>query len=228
LVNAWTTTATKTLAGLRPRAQGLGPRARGYTRDKEASIHEYDLIADWYAEDRQRSEIGRPEAVSLAASLSPGARVLDIGCGPGVPVTRALVDAGLRVVGFDSSARMISHFRRNFPNTPVACGSIVYCPFSAGAFDAAVAWGVLFHLPHHTQRRAFFEVGRVLRPGAPFLFTAGDIDDAHSDLMNGVTFPYYSFTTETYRQELAEHGLKLVDTHADVGQNIYYLARRMA
>lgn len=186
------------------------------------------MIADSYVQDRQKSDVGRPEAVSLAASLSPGARVLDIGCGPGVPVTRALVDAGLRVVGFDSSARMIDHFRRDFPNTPVACGSIVYCPFSAGAFDAAVAWGVLFHLAHHKQRQAFSEVSRVLRPGAPFLFTAGDIDDAHSDLMHGVTFPYFSFTTETYRQELAAQGLELIDTHRDRGQNIYYLARKMA
>jgi len=57
------------------------------------------LIADWYALDRQRSDAGRPEAVSLAALLPAGARVLDIGCGPGVPVTRAMVDAGLQVVG---------------------------------------------------------------------------------------------------------------------------------
>jgi len=186
------------------------------------------LIADWYALDRQRSDAGRPEAVSLAAPLPAGARVLDIGCGPGVPVTRALADAGLQVVGLDSSARMIRGFTRNFPNTPVACGSIVYCPFAAGTFDAAVAWGVLFHLAHHKQRQAFSEVSRVLRPGAPFLFTAGDIDDAHSDLMNGVTFPYFSFTTETYRQELAEQGLDLIDTHTDRGSNTYYLARKMA
>ena len=122
---------------------------------------------------------------------------------------------------------MIRHFRQTFPHTPIARASIVFCPFVDSAFDAAVAWGVLFHLPHHTQRRAFSEVGRVLRPGAPFLFTAGDIDDAHSDVMNDVTFPYYSFTTETYRLELAVHGLELIDTHRDRGQNIYYLARKL-
>ena len=70
----------------------------------------------------------------------------------------------------------------------------------------------------------------MLKAGAPFLFTSGDeVDGSRDDfvgVMNGVTFHYYSFTAARYREILAEHGFTLLDTHADAGQNFYYLARR--
>ncbi|KAI9639964.1 hypothetical protein NHQ30_011633 [Ciborinia camelliae] len=42
------------------------------------------------------------------ALLSPGSKVLDVGCGTGVPVSLLLAEAGLEVTGFDISAKMIS------------------------------------------------------------------------------------------------------------------------
>jgi hypothetical protein len=46
-----------------------------------------------------------------------------------------------------------------------------------GVFDAAVSWGMLFHLEPRDQAAAFAAVSRVLKPGAPFLFTAAEIPD---------------------------------------------------
>ena len=58
-------------------------------------MREYDLIADWYASERV-SQTGVPEAAALAHSIAIGGRVLDIGCGNGIPITRALLSAGHR------------------------------------------------------------------------------------------------------------------------------------
>ena len=69
------------------------------------ALREYDLIADWYVAER-RGPIGVPEAQTLVDSLPRGAAVLDIGCGPGLPLTKVLVDGGCQVVGLDSSANM--------------------------------------------------------------------------------------------------------------------------
>lgn len=60
-------------------------------------MREYDLIAEWYASERTDTTTGGgvPDAVAMAASLSRGSRILDIGCGNGVPLTRALLHAGV-------------------------------------------------------------------------------------------------------------------------------------
>jgi ubiquinone/menaquinone biosynthesis C-methylase UbiE len=190
-------------------------------------MREYDLIADWYWTDRGQT-VGVAEALAVAATLPRGSRTLDIGCGDGVPITEGLVKAGHRVVGLDTSTGMLARFRVNLPGTPVVRGDARSCPFSNGRFDAAVSWGMMFHLPPAHQQAAFASVSRVLKAGAPFLFTAAEIEDADdagiTGTMNGVTFHYYA--VRSYRTLLAQHGFVLVDVHDDPGVSTYYLARK--
>jgi hypothetical protein len=123
---------------------------------------------------------------------------------------------------------MLERFRANFPQTPAVLGSIQSCPFDDSYFDAAVAWGVMFHLEPEDQIRTIASIGRVLKARAPFLFTSGDVDgfEVKEGSMNGVTFPYYSFSIENYRRLLLEQGFTLKDVHADKGNNTYYLATK--
>jgi SAM-dependent methyltransferase len=123
-------------------------------------VREYDLIAEWYASERA-DQTGVPEVTALASSLPRGARVLDVGCGNGIPITRALLSAGHGVVGVDSSTEMLARVRRNCPDP-------------------------------NDGTRAIASVSRILKSGAPFLFTSGDVDgfDGKEDTMNGVVFRY--------------------------------------
>ncbi len=190
-------------------------------------VREYDLIADWYASERL-DQTGVPEANALASSVPPGSLVLDIGCGNGVPITRALLNGGHRVVGLDSSSAMLARFTQNCPEAFVIRGVVQSSPFADSTFDAAVAWGVMFHLPPQDAIQAIASVSRVVKPGAPFLFTSGDVDgfEGKEDKMNGVTFTYFSYTRDSYRRILGDHGFQLIDVHADSGNNTYYLAKR--
>jgi ubiquinone/menaquinone biosynthesis C-methylase UbiE len=192
-------------------------------------MREYDLIADWYYTDRGRT-VGVAEALEVAATLPAGSRILDVGCGNGVPITEALVNAGYRVAGLDSSTGMLARFLVSLPGTPAVRGDARQCPFPDGVFDAAISWGMVFHLPRADQARVFASVSRVLKPGAPFLFTAAEREghDAAgiTGTMNGVTFHYYS--VPSYRALAAEHGLELVGVHDDPGVSTYYLTRKLA
>src|ERR1700681_3524079 len=100
-------------------------------------MREYDLIADWYASERVATtdSSGVPEVMALASSIRPGGRVLDIGCGNGVPLTKALLASGHRVVGLDSATNMLRRFRGNCPETPAVKGIVQACPFAASSFD---------------------------------------------------------------------------------------------
>jgi len=188
-------------------------------------VREYDLIADWYASERI-DQTGIPETIALASSIPPGSRILDIGCGNGIPITRALLRAGHLVIGLDSSSAMLERFRNNCPEAPVIRGVVEACPFADRAFDAAIAWGVMFHLSCQDQIRAIASVSRVLKIGAPFLFTSGDADDfeGKEGVMNSVAFRYFSFSIENYRRILGDHGFTLTDVHEDKASNTYYAA----
>ena len=190
-------------------------------------MREYDLITEWYASERD-DQTGVPEATAVASSIPSGSRVLDIGCGNGIPITLALLRSGHLVVGLDSSHEMLTRFRGNCPDTPAIRGIVQTCPFADGVFDAAVAWGVMFHLKPEDQIKAIESVSRVLKTGAPFLFTSGDVDgfDGKEGTMNGVIFRYFSFSIDNYRRILADHGFTSLDVHVDSGNNTYYLATK--
>jgi ubiquinone/menaquinone biosynthesis C-methylase UbiE len=191
-------------------------------------VREYDLIADWYGLERA-DQTGVPEALALANALPSGARVLDIGCGNGLPITNSLLAANLRVVGVDSAARMLARFRLNLPTTQAVRALAQTLPFAPATFDAAVACGVMFHLPQSEEIKVIASVARVLKPNGSFLFTAGDVADDSGDhigIMNGIEFHYYSFTVDSYRRVLVDHGLHLVDFHRGTGANGYYWATK--
>ena len=191
-------------------------------------MHEYDLIADWYARDRTHLT-GLPEVQSLARSLPPGASVLDVGCGNGIPLTRFLVEAGFDVLGVDSSSKMLEKFRVNLPGTPAICEQIQSCNLNDRRFDAAISWGVMFHLTHAEQRHVFAKMAEVIKPRGLFLFTAADVEaDGYIEgTMDGVVFRYFASGLKSYRDILVEYGFTLIDKHTDGGKNTYYLAERV-
>ena len=85
-------------------------------------------------------EASRKHSRSPLRCQSPS-RILDVGCGNGVPVTEALVNAGYRVVGLDSSAGMLARFQANLPGTSVVRGDARRCPFVNGASMRQFRWG---------------------------------------------------------------------------------------
>lgn len=187
----------------------------------------YDLIADWYARDRSRT-IGVAEALAVAQTLPRSSHILDVGCGNGVPITESLINAGHRVTGLESSMGMLMHFRKNLRATPVVQADVRWCPFANNTFDAAISWGMIFHLPPREQASALADIARVLKEGAPFLFTAAEIENADEQgitgEMNGVTFRYYA--VPNYRTMLAAVGMVLVDVYGDPDVSTYFLARK--
>ncbi|WP_141619119.1 class I SAM-dependent methyltransferase [Myxococcus sp. AB036A] len=189
-------------------------------------MHEYDLIADWYASQRA-GRMGVPEVTALAASLPADAWVLDVGCGTGLPLTRVLLEHGCHVMGVDSSRELLARFQVNFPHVPVSCAPIQSCELQERVFDAAIAWGVLFHLRHEEQEQAIANIARALKPGAAFLFTSGDVHGSIDGApMNDVPFRYHSYSVDGYRDLLRAHRLTLEATHTDAGGNVYYLSRK--
>jgi 2-polyprenyl-3-methyl-5-hydroxy-6-metoxy-1,4-benzoquinol methylase len=98
--------------------------------------------------------IGAKHVGEWARTLPPGAAVIDLGCGPGFPITDVLVTEGLDVYAVDASPSFVEAFRRNLPAIPVACEAVQDSRFFDRTFDGVVAWGLMFLLTAEDQRRA--------------------------------------------------------------------------
>ena len=75
-----------------------------------------------------------------AKRLQPGASILDIGCGNGVPISEALLEVGFAIYGVDPSETLIAKFRERLPNATVECSSVEESRFFKRTFDAVLAW----------------------------------------------------------------------------------------
>jgi ubiquinone/menaquinone biosynthesis C-methylase UbiE len=125
---------------------------------------------------------GRRTAEEAAAfvlpDLTPGMRLLDVGCGPG-SITRGLAErlAPGQVVGLDLSRETLALARRDaeargLTNLIYEEGSAYALRFPDGTFDVAYAHQVLQHLSE--PGAALREMLRVLRPGG--LIALRDVD----------------------------------------------------
>jgi 2-polyprenyl-3-methyl-5-hydroxy-6-metoxy-1,4-benzoquinol methylase len=101
-----------------------------------------------------------------ALMLSPGVRVLDVGCGAGGWHAR-MHDAGAAVVGVDLMTGMLQEARTAGemlePPPMLAQADAQALPFGSATFDRVLCAGVLYHVPECEQ--ALREMRRVLRPG---------------------------------------------------------------
>ncbi len=50
-------------------------------------------------------------------SMPKGGKVLDLGCGTGIPIGKKLQNAGLNIIGVDVSDEMIKEFQKNLPGS---------------------------------------------------------------------------------------------------------------
>jgi SAM-dependent methyltransferase len=184
----------------------------------------YEAVAPEFMTLREQSGIGVATVRSWARSLEPGASILDLGCGHGVPISAALMDDGFVVYGIDSSPRLTAAFRRRFPRAHVACEGIEESRFFGRNFDAVIAVGLMFLLPADVQDRLIRRVAQALKTGGRFLFTSPAEACDWEDVLTGQRS--LSLGAVAYKDLLSIAGLTLIEEYFDEGDNHYYDSRK--
>ncbi|WZB73013.1 class I SAM-dependent methyltransferase [Achromobacter xylosoxidans] len=106
----------------------------------------------------------------LPASGKP--RVLDIGCGNGVPIARHLIEQGCEITGVDTSLPLLAGAQAAFPDHRWIAADMRRMPLNE-TFHGLIAWHSFFHLRPEDQRPMFATFARLAAPGAPLMFTSG-------------------------------------------------------
>jgi SAM-dependent methyltransferase len=155
----------------------------------------YDQVAERYLEWRAQ----------------PGAHVLDIGCGAGIPVTLAL-SKSFDVTGVDISARQIGLAATNAPLASFIHGDVTTLDFAPASFDAAVASYSLFHVPRAEHHTLFRSIAGWLRRGGVLLanFGVGDKEVDYDEDWLGAPQFWSSFDADGERAALTAAGFSLV------------------
>lgn len=176
--------------------------------DPDAVRRGYDEVAETYAD---RRSAGDRETALLEWVLDPHsaeARVLDAGCGQGTPVLRRLAGTA-DAVGVDFSGEQLRLAAGNAPGAALVRGDMTALPFRADAFDAAVAYHSLVHVPLADHPVVLAEFARVLRPGGRLLVSEGPGEWTGTNpdwLETGVEMQWAVAGAETTRHQLREAG----------------------
>src|ERR1051325_683674 len=125
----------------------------------------YDVIAETYLERYGRSKVRDYWLKELIARLPPRARVLDLGCGAGLPVAGSLAARGFIVTGVDGAARQVELARRNVPGAEFIQADITAIPLSPAAFDAVAAFYSVTHIPREEHPVLLRRIANWLKPG---------------------------------------------------------------
>ena len=173
----------------------------------------YERIAAAYLAARPRDGADVTLLAELAARVRPGGRVLDGGCGAGVPVSARLRDHGFDVVGLDVAAEQLALARDLVPHITVAQGDLAALPFPAASFDGLASFYALIHVPRSEHPGVLREMRRVLRPGGAALLCLGarDLAEDHDpDSWLGAPMYWSHFDAATNLVLLREAGFDVV------------------
>ncbi|WP_215240087.1 class I SAM-dependent methyltransferase [Dyadobacter helix] len=188
----------------------------------------YEYHAETFIRCRSKGTngVGAASVRRWGKVLPPKATVLDLGCGTGDPVSRALQDEGLALYGIDASPSMIQLFRQNFPNAPAACEAAEDSSFFNRQFDAIIAWGLLFLLPEKKQEIVIRKMANALYTEGKLLFTAPSQKMKWEDAITALES--ISLGAQRYKELLEASGLLLIGEFEDEGGNHYYHSVRPA
>jgi SAM-dependent methyltransferase len=187
-------TAVVAVGVVRHGRRGMGRRVPGGILIGDAAL--YDAISHRLLLGSLLDRI----AADVAATAADGARVLEVGCGPGRLSIRLARRYGIDVTGLDLDPAMIERARANAERSQggderrpeFIVGDVASLAFADGSFDLVVSTLSMHHWAD--PKAGLAEIGRVLRPGGRALvwdFRAGPVP-LHGRLPDPVEHAYGS------------------------------------
>lgn len=135
----------------------------------------YDAVSRLYRGDEEPAELAATYHAwmdALEPRLVPGERVLDLGCGCGVPVARRLASR-YEFMGVDFSPVQIERARALAPEARFLVADMTRLWIPDHRFGAVLCLYALIHVPLEQQRSVLRNMHDALRDGGHLLATVG-------------------------------------------------------
>lgn len=187
----------------------------------------YERHALAFDRDRDKSLFEQGWLDRFRAAIGVGADVLDVGCGSGEPIARALIACGHRVTGLDASPSLVGLCASRFPDQTWIVSDMRRMALGA-RFGGIIAWDSLFHLGPADQRAMFAVFGAHAKPGAALMFTSGPAAGEAIGSYRGDTLYHASLDPADYVALLADAGFAVLGHRVEdpgCGGRTVWLAR---
>jgi len=187
-----------------------------YSRDKALDVVEagYDRLTELYSRERERFGNWN-EINAFLTRLPQKAKVLDAGCGTGVPVAKKLSQNGFEVVGVDISKNMVQTARKNVPNGTFFKMNMTDLSFPADSFDGIISCYAIIHNPKESHADIFRSFYRVLKPGGIMLVSVASWEwEEFADYL-GVDMFWSHFDPDKTKSLITDAGFEI-----EFGRNV--------
>lgn len=135
----------------------------------------YSRIALKY--HKQRGKYPNIKLISKFTRRIPKAsKILDLGCGAGVPVSKFLANKGYKIIGVDFADGMLKLARKNVPKAKFIKMDITDLKFKSNSFDGAVSFYAIIHVPREKHPKIYKRLHKILKPKAIMLLNASGSD----------------------------------------------------
>lgn len=169
----------------------------------------YNKIAQLYHDDRHKFH-SIIELKKFTKLLTSDSRILDVGCGAGVPVTKYLVDEGFSVVGIDISESMLSLAQKHVPKGKFLKMDMNDIDFPDNSFDGVVSFYAIIHLPREKHGSLFKKFNKILKPNGIMLITLGSSEWEEIEEYYGVKMFWSHYGPEKSLELVRNAGFEII------------------
>lgn len=178
---------------------------------KETVKTGYNKIADRYLAERDQDGKNVQLIYDFIELLSPKSKVMDAGCGAGIPIAKILAEH-FDVIGIDFSKEQIKLAKQNVPNAHFFCQDMTELDFPDESLDGICSYYAIIHIPREEHEALFVNFHRMLRTGGVALLCLGAedlIDDIEEDFL-GTRMYWSHYNSDTYLKMLKKCGFRTI------------------
>ena len=199
---------------------------------KEIVRKGYNIVAEKYTSKRFDDLTEMNFLPEFANYIPKGGKVLDLGCGAGIPFTRYLSDR-FNVTGIDISPKQIELACKNVPNATFLCEDMTNMNFLDAEFHGVLAYYSIIHVPRNEQKSLFQDIYRILKINGVILISLHSTDDPESiydDFFDAKMY-WSGFDAKTNIEILEKVGFhiiwtKLVDDSLGDSKHLFVFAQK--